>query len=70
MFPRLGRVNVEILELELVTQSNDQILWSEAATLRHQVRARMLAVCAEPDLGDRNALAELLEHLSTTSDKE
>ena len=70
MFPRLGRANVEILEPECVTQSNDQNVWSDAATLRHKVRARMLAACAEPDLGDRNALAELLEHLSKTSDKE
>ncbi len=69
MFPRLGRVNIEVLAPEQMTESDAQDQWRAATTLRHRIRARMLAVCAEPDLDDRNALAELSEHLTKTVDK-
>jgi len=58
-FPRRHPVEVRFLEPVAAGASGGSARWSAAVQLRAEVRARMLAASAEPDLDSRNALAEL-----------
>jgi 1-acyl-sn-glycerol-3-phosphate acyltransferase len=64
LFPRRGRVRVEVLEplepLEPLGQRarDAQDEWSRAVQLRDAARAAILGRCAEPDLADRRPLLD------------
>ncbi len=64
MYPRRGNINIQVLSPEPAIAVHSGEHWRAAAALRHRIRARMLEVCGEPDLADRNALAALLEQHS------
>lgn len=61
-FVRPGCVDVQILAPESVPCVAAGDHWRAATALRLKVRARMLEVCGEPDLADRNALAALAQY--------
>ncbi len=66
-FARHAHLEVRILEPVWSPESGEGSAFERAISLRNAARARMLAECGEPDLGDRPVLQELAAALEPGS---